>query len=157
MKSVRECGHETVSFQSGDYYVMCRDCGSMWGRLKPGQNEYGTLADGRPVGCSPEAANTGPSVCDQIRVAVKTQSEPSPDYGTRKAAPGGDASVSAGVADSSKAGANPAGSSHSNQYTPRPKFYRIQRRTDKHRFFDYEAELWDLIVVPQDNSSEGAK
>jgi len=65
------CDHPVVSFQSGDYYVFCRVCDARWGAIKTGQDEYGTDATGKSIGCAPEVANIGPPICDQIRVKPK--------------------------------------------------------------------------------------
>ena len=58
--SKQDCSHDILLFGSGQYYVICKDCNAMWGRLKPGQQEYAWI-DGKMIGCSPEEANSSRS------------------------------------------------------------------------------------------------
>lgn len=32
----KDCGHKTLTFQSGDYYLMCVDCPATWVMAYPG-------------------------------------------------------------------------------------------------------------------------
>lgn len=47
------CQHDRLHFGSGDYYVMCADCGGVWARMSGHQAEYGTDANGKTIGAHP--------------------------------------------------------------------------------------------------------
>lgn len=32
---IKNCGHKTIGFQSGDYYIFCRDCPAFWVMVEP--------------------------------------------------------------------------------------------------------------------------
>lgn len=51
------CAHHRLGFGSGDYYLMCRDCGAVWGRLNGRQPEYGIDERGKQIGCDPKACD----------------------------------------------------------------------------------------------------
>jgi hypothetical protein len=53
------CLHPELTFDSGDYYVLCHACNSRWVRVKIGGLESGTDREGRQVGGDPSAANIG--------------------------------------------------------------------------------------------------
>ena len=53
MKPRSECLHETLQFNSGDYYIFCADCGSKWCAHNAEDREYDFLPDGSRVGADP--------------------------------------------------------------------------------------------------------
>lgn len=53
------CLHPELTFDNGDYYVLCRACNSKWVKVKVGGLESGTDAQGRQVGGDTSIANQG--------------------------------------------------------------------------------------------------
>lgn len=53
------CEHKRLGFGSGAYYLICQDCNQYWAAVG-GQPEYGTDANGRPIGANPKIIGLGP-------------------------------------------------------------------------------------------------
>lgn len=53
------CRHEHLHTGSGDYYVLCIDCGAVWARMNGRQPEYGQDATGNTIGADPGACTPG--------------------------------------------------------------------------------------------------
>lgn len=56
---VEDCTHSELYFGSGDFYLFCRACNSAWMRRGINRPEYGTDANGKAIGASPEESNLG--------------------------------------------------------------------------------------------------
>lgn len=63
------CNHPRLQFNSGDYYLTCRDCGARWARIGyiTDQPEYGVDAKGFHIGARPDLANAGFTETDPMR------------------------------------------------------------------------------------------
>lgn len=68
------CQHDRLHFGSGDYYVMCEQCGCVWGKLNGRQPEYGLDERGKQIGCDPLACDTSFVADGTRRVTVNTAS-----------------------------------------------------------------------------------
>jgi hypothetical protein len=53
------CQHDRLNFGSGDYYVMCVDCGAVWARMSGRRPEYGVGIHGKMIGTDPNSCTPG--------------------------------------------------------------------------------------------------